>query len=167
MKKKSIILLTMILSCGFSLQYANGAADLNGTWEGPTYAESAGAELVMTLVLKHEGDNISGTIKDDMGYLDCKVEDATLEDDVLKFKAMAVTPVGDLIVEFSMKVAGSAMEGEWQAEDGSSGTWSPEKKVSEFQAQAQTHIIGGLGRSSGRIHEVVKGAAQVERRPNP
>ena len=128
MKKMSILLLTLILSSGFNLLFADGAADLSGTWEGPTYAESAGAELVMTLVLKHEGDNVSGTIKDDMGYLDCMIKDASLEDDVLKFKATAVTPVGDLIVEFVMKVAGPAMEGEWQAEDGSSGTWSPEKK---------------------------------------
>jgi len=136
MKKRLILMLLMALSLGFSFLDAHGAADLSGTWEGPTYAESAGAELVLTLALKHEGEFISGTIKDDMGYLDCAIEDASLENDVLIFKAKAVTPAGDLIVKFAMKVAGSMMEGEWQAEDGSSGVWSPDKKVSEFQPQA-------------------------------
>ncbi|MFA9453261.1 MAG: hypothetical protein ACERK6_05030 [Candidatus Aminicenantaceae bacterium] len=128
MKKLHIILLVMTLSFGFSLLVAREAVDLTGTWEGPTFAESAGAELVMTLILKHEDESLSGTIKDDMGYLDCEIEEASLESGILKFKATAITPIGDLIVDFAMKVSESTMEGEWQAGDGSSGTWSPEKK---------------------------------------
>lgn len=128
MKKLHIILLVMTLSFGFSLLVAHEAVDLTGTWEGPTFAESAGAELVMTLILKHEGESLSGAIKDDMGYLDCEIEEASLENGILKFKATAITPIGDLIVDFAMKVSESTMEGEWQAGDGSSGTWSPEKK---------------------------------------
>ena len=128
MKKQHIILLMTILALGFGMLDAHEAADLTGTWEGPSYAESAGAELVLTLVLEQDDEGITGSIKDDMGYLDCAIEEATLADDVLKFKARAKTPVGDLVVSFAMKVAGSSMEGEWQAEDGSSGTWNPAKK---------------------------------------
>jgi hypothetical protein len=128
MKKLNICLLMLILAGSAGLSDAREDANLTGTWEGATYAESAGAELVLTLVLEEEDGIISGTIKDDMGYLDCAVEGAGLENGILKFKATAVTPGGDLIVEFEMKVTGSTMEGEWQAEDGSSGTWNPEKK---------------------------------------
>jgi hypothetical protein len=128
MKKLNICLLMLILAGSAGLLDAREAANLTGTWEGATYAESAGAELVLTLVLEHEDGAISGTIRDDMGYLDCAVEEASLKNGILKFKAMAVTPGGNLIVEFEMKVEGSAMEGEWQAEDGLSGTWNPEKK---------------------------------------
>ncbi len=128
MKKQHLILLMTILAFGYGMLNAYEAADLTGIWEGTTYAESAGAELVLTLVLEQEGDGITGSIKDDMGYLDCAIEEATLIDDVLNFKATAITPVGDLIVSFAMEASGSTMEGEWEAEDGSSGTWNPTKK---------------------------------------
>jgi len=128
MKKLHILMLLMTLSFGSSLQGAREAVDLTGTWEGPTFAEGAGIELVLTLVLKQEGDTISGTIKDDQGYIDCEIEEPGLENEILKFKAMAVTPAGDLAVEFEMTVKGSDMEGEWQAEDGTYGIWNPEKK---------------------------------------
>ena len=128
MKKLHIILLMLILSFSSSLLGAREAVDLTGTWEGPTFAEGAGIELVLTLVLKQEGDTISGTVKDDQGYIDCELGEASLENGILKFKATAITPIGDLIVDFAMKVSESTMEGEWQAGDGSSGTWNPAKK---------------------------------------
>jgi len=128
MRKLHIILLMLILSFSSSLLGASEAVDLTGTWEGPTFAEGAGIELILTLVLKQEGDTISGTIKDDQGYIDCEIEEPGLENDALQFKAMAVTPAGDLLVNFELKVTGSTMEGEWEAEDGTYGTWNPEKK---------------------------------------
>ncbi len=128
MKKLHILLLMLILSCSSSLLDAREAVDLAGTWEGPTYAEGAGIELILTLVLKHEGDGISGTITDDQGFIDCEIEEASLDNDVIKFKALAVTPAGDLLVDFELKVTESTMEGEWQAEDGTSGIWNPAKK---------------------------------------
>jgi hypothetical protein len=128
MKRITVLLLALILAFGFSQLGARADVDLTGTWEGPTYAEGAGMELVLTLVLEQQGSTISGTIKDDQGYVDCEIKEPSLEDDVLKFQAMAVTPGGDLFVEFRMQVTESTMEGEWQAEDGSSGIWNPKKK---------------------------------------
>ncbi|UCC39286.1 MAG: hypothetical protein JSV96_16030 [Candidatus Aminicenantes bacterium] len=101
--------------------------DLNGTWEGSTLVEGAGIELVLTLVLEHKADTITGKLNDDQGYIDSEITEVTLENNVLTFNAIANTPDGDIPMSFKMTVTGDKMEGEWEA-GGVYGSWSPERK---------------------------------------
>ena len=75
--------LLFILPQAFSQEQTN----LTGTWEGPTYVEGAGIELVMILVLEHKDDTITGKLNDDQGYIDSEIKEVKLEGNVFTFQA--------------------------------------------------------------------------------
>jgi hypothetical protein len=119
-----VIILFLFSSVVFSL----GKVDLTGTWEGETYVEG-GPTLFLTLTLEHKADAITGTITDDMGYIDSEVTEAKLEGDAFTFQAVAQSPVGEIVLVFNLKVTENSMEGTWESEDGSySGEWTAERE---------------------------------------
>lgn len=127
MKKNLAILVVLGL---FLVSNSTLAAQVNltGTWEGPTYAEGAGIDLVFTLVLEHKGSTITGKLSDDMGYISCDITEVNLEKDVLTFQAVANTPDGDIPMTFKMNVMEGKLEGKWEAGDAVYGEWTAEKK---------------------------------------
>ncbi len=128
MKKLPLMCLILALFAGLILADAEPAINLTGTWEGPTYADGPGIELTMTLVLKHEGETITGAINDDLGYLDCEIKDPKIEGGVFTFSATAMTPDGDVPVDFKLNISEAALEGEWTAGDVAYGSWTANKK---------------------------------------
>jgi hypothetical protein len=110
------------------LAFSQEKVDLNGTWEGPMHVEEAGIDLLLTLALEHKDDTITGKLNDDMGYINCDITEAKLENDVFTFEAVAVTPDGEIPMSFKMTVTGDKMEGEWDAGGMAFGTWAPERK---------------------------------------
>jgi len=120
----SVLLLSGVL-------LGQGKVDLTGTWEGETYVEG-GPILVLTLVLEHKDNTITGNLNDDAGYIDSEISEAKLENDIFTFKVVAQAPEGEVVLDFKVTVAGDSLEGEWQAEDGSySGSWSAARKTAE------------------------------------
>ena len=127
MKKNLSILavlgLLIILNSAFAAEI-----NLTGTWEGPTYAEGAGIDLVFTVVLEHKDGAITGTLTDDMGYINCDITEAKLENNIFTFEAIANTPDGDMPLKFNMTVTENKLEGKWDAGDAVYGEWTAEKK---------------------------------------
>ena len=95
--------------------------------EGPTLVEGAGIELVLTLVVEQEGDEIKGKINDDQGFIDCEITEPKLEGNTFTFLAVANTPDGDYEMIFEVEIEGNTMTGTWEVE-GMYGEWTAEKK---------------------------------------
>ena len=74
--KKTTILLAVILLSGLA---SAAQINLTGTWEGPLPVADAGIELVVTLECQHSGDEITGKINDDQGFIDCEITEAKLD----------------------------------------------------------------------------------------
>ena len=127
MKNKTIvfIILSVFAVSGVSIAYQE--LNISGTWEGPTLVESAGIELILTLVVEQEGDEIKGKINDDQGFIDCEISEPKLEGNTFTFLATAVTPDGDYELLFEVEVEGDTMTGSWET-DGSYGEWTAQKK---------------------------------------
>ncbi len=128
MKRIQLMALMLSLLVGLTLADSEQTVNLTGTWEGPTYAEGPGIELTMTLVLKHEGDAITGVINDDLGYIDCEITDPKIAGGVFTFSATAMTPDGDIPMDFTLNISESTLEGEWTVGDMASGSWTAHKK---------------------------------------
>jgi hypothetical protein len=124
MRRKLLLIMGLAVFILSSFVFSLGKTDLTGTWEGETYVEG-GPTLVLTLILEHKGDEITGTLADDMGYIDAEISDAKLEGDAFSFNAIAQTPVGELTLIFKVTVAENSMEGAWESEDGAyAGEWT-------------------------------------------
>lgn len=98
--------------------------DLTGKWKGPTVAQGPDIEIMLTLILNHKDNAITGKLTDDQGYINCDITGVKLAKDVLTFKAIANTPDGNLGMGFQMTVKGDEMKGKWEAEDGVTGSWT-------------------------------------------
>lgn len=100
---------------------------LNGVWEGTIYLSGIDIDMEIVLVLAEENGTVTGHISDDWGYLDCDITDPELKQNILTFKAMAVTSQNDHQMIFRMTLAGDEMTGQWESL-GSFGEWSLVKK---------------------------------------
>lgn len=120
--------LFLVLFLISSMAFAQEGNNLTGTWEGATWVAGPEIELVLTLVLVHDKDKITGKINDDAGYINCEITEVKLEKNVFTFNAVANAPDGDVIMTFELKVAGDKIDGQWTTEGGFSGTWTPQRK---------------------------------------
>ena len=94
--------------------------DLSGTWVGETEVPDEVEPDVMTLVLKKEAGDYTGTITDSMGMLnEAACEDIKFVDNKLTFNVEVDTGSEYLQVYLSFTVEGDTMTGFWEAEDGS------------------------------------------------
>ncbi|MBN1272872.1 MAG: hypothetical protein JXB26_11450 [Candidatus Aminicenantes bacterium] len=128
MKKQVTVCLTLILFLGALPSFMLAGVNLTGTWEGSTYVEGPGIDLLLTLVLEHKGETITGKIHDDMGYIDCEISEVFLDGNKLNFKAVAMTPDGDIDMTFKMEVGETELKGEWSVGDMAHGSWTAVKK---------------------------------------
>ncbi len=124
--KLSLILALAVLVFSGSM-FSSGKTDLTGTWEGETLVEG-GPALFLTLTLEHKGDAITGSLTDDMGYIDSEITDAKLEGDAFMFQAVAQSPAGEIVLVFNVTATADSMEGAWESDDGAySGEWTATK----------------------------------------
>ena len=75
MREKFLAIFGLALFVLSGLVFSLAGTDLTGTWEGETYVEG-GPTLVLTLTLEHEGEVITGTLADDIGYIDAEISEA-------------------------------------------------------------------------------------------
>ena len=128
-KKKSIIYVSLIFVLAICVNTIYAETNLSGTWEGPTYVEGPGIELVLTLELKHEDGKFSGIMNDDLGYIDSEITEASFKENVLTFTVNVQPPEGDVPMIFKLKFENDTLEGNWSAGDGLyEGNWKAEKK---------------------------------------
>jgi hypothetical protein len=88
----------------------------------------AGIELQLTLTLEKKDGRLTGRLEDDMGYIDCEIADALLEDTALTFTAVAQTPDGSFDMTFDMRIDGETMTGTWEIPGMAAGDWTAEKQ---------------------------------------
>jgi len=124
----STALIFCILVLSFNLTFAQ-KVDLNGTWQGATFAAGPDIDLTLTLVLEHKDNKITGKLKDDLGFINSPITEAKLVDKKLTFKSIAQTPDGDVGMSFKLTVKKDALDGSWQADDGTTGDWAAKKVV--------------------------------------
>jgi len=127
MRRNRMVLMTLSLLMIIGIAYSQEKLDLTGTWEGSTFAEGPGFDMVFTLVLEHKNDAITGKLSDDMGYIDSEITEVKLDGDVLTFEAIAMTPDGDVTMVFTMKCSAGELKGEWDAEGEAYGEWTATK----------------------------------------
>jgi hypothetical protein len=120
---KTLVIILVLLLAAFT--FAAGA-DLSGTWEGDTEVDGAAVDLI--LVLKKAGPSYSGTITDSAGYSDnSEIGNVKLEGNQLSFTFMIFNGSENMAVYVEVEVVGSAMKGNWESEDGNSGSVKLEK----------------------------------------
>ena len=128
MRRNGSILLVLSLLFTIGIAFSQAKLDLTGTWEGPTYAEGPGFDMVFTLVLEQKNDVITGKLNDDLGYIDSDITEVTLTDGVLTFEAVANSPEGEIFMSFTLKCSNSELKGEWDAGGGAAyGEWTATK----------------------------------------
>lgn len=128
MRGKLSLILALAVFTLSGVVFSLGGVDLTGTWEGETYVEG-GPTLMLTLSLEHKGEEITGALTDDMGYIDSEITEAKLEGEMFTFKAIAQSPAGEIALVFKVTVKGDSMEGAWESEDGAySGEWTASRE---------------------------------------
>ena len=129
MKKNIVLFAVLIFVCTIGINSIHAQANLTGTWEGPTYVEGPGIDLMLTLEIKHEDGKITGRINDDLGYIDADITDVSFQDNVLKFTTEAQPPEGTIPMVFELKFENGVLDGKWNVGEGLyEGTWAAEKK---------------------------------------
>jgi len=127
MRNFSILLVIILITISIPIG-AQEKINLTGTWKGETLAEGPDIDIILTLVIEHKNDGISGQLEDDMGFIDSEITDAKLDTNILTFKSIAQTPDGDVGMTFKLTVTGDEMKGDWEAEDGVFGLWTAKKQ---------------------------------------
>jgi len=103
--------------------------DLSGTWVGETEVPGATEPDKLTLVFEKKDGEYTGKISDSMGMVqDAECEDLEFEDNTLTFNFLVNTGEEYLRVDVTLTVEGDKMKGDWQTEDGSSGSIELEKQ---------------------------------------
>jgi hypothetical protein len=127
-KNTSIYTLGVFLIAAAVLTYGQ-SIDLSGTWMGETEIPDAFEPDEVTLILIKENGEYSGKVSDTMGMFDeTDCEDIEFSDNKLTYNILAQTENGAMRIFVSMIVDGDTMAGQWEAEDGSTGEVTMEKK---------------------------------------
>jgi hypothetical protein len=126
----SVVFIFCILVLSFNLVLAQ-KVDLNGTWQGATFAAGPEIDLMFTLVIEQKGSKITGKLKDDLGFINSPITEAKLVENNLTFKSIAQTPDGDYDMIFKMNVKNNVLDGSWTAGDGANGDWTAKKVVAK------------------------------------
>ena len=121
--KKALIsftLLAFLIGFGAAVSYGQGV-DLTGTWRGATEVPDQGTDE-MTLVIKKENGEYSGTITDSFGMMtDTECEEMEFKDGTLTFHFTIFMGTESMTVWINLTVEGDKMTGYWEVADGSQG----------------------------------------------
>ncbi len=129
MKKalSSLTLLAFLIGLGAALSYGQDV-DLTGTWRGSTEVPDQGTDE-MTLVIKKENGELSGTVTDSFGMMmDTECEEMEYKDGTLTFNFTIFMGSESMTVWINLTVEGDEMNGYWEVADGSQGDIHFEKE---------------------------------------
>jgi hypothetical protein len=127
--KKWIFPILLAASLVFCLGTLFGqAVNITGTWEGTTYVPDRGDDQV-TLVLKKDGETYSGTVTDSMGMAsESKLENVQFKDETLTAEFLIFNGSDYVRINFTLKVSGEMLVGNWTDPGGESGTLELKRK---------------------------------------
>lgn len=115
---KNLVMILVLLLVAFT--FAAGA-DLSGIWKGETAVD--GAAVDMTLVLQKAGASYTGAITDSAGYSDnTEIQDVKLNGNQMSFTFMIFNGSENMAVYVAVEIDGGTMKGNWESEDGNSGS---------------------------------------------
>lgn len=124
----AIPIIILFLGAAASSGTAQEKVNLVGTWVGPASMEGQ-PDNELTLVMVEKDGKLAGTITGEYETLvDTPLENILVEKGVFSFDIMISAGGDEIKAVFKMKVAGDAMEGEFEIPDmGGGGTWKAEK----------------------------------------
>ncbi len=121
---------TLLMICAVALVLAlparagAQAIDVSGEWAMAVNTDNG--QIPVTLVLKQEGEKITGTIRSDMGE---QVLEGTMKEKTLSFAFNFSTPDGNsMVVTMTGIVDGTSIKGTFDAGGMMSGEWTATKK---------------------------------------
>jgi hypothetical protein len=128
-KSSSIFVLLVFLLALSSGIFFCQQADLSGKWVGQAEVPNAVDPDKLTLVLEKKEAGYAGKISDSMAMLqDTELEDLEFKDNKLSCNFLVNTGESYLRVNMTLTVEGNKMNGNWEAEDGSSGSVELERE---------------------------------------
>jgi hypothetical protein len=128
-KSSSIFVFLVFLLALFAGTPFCQQVDLSGKWVGQTEVPNAAEPDKLTVVLEKKEGGYKGKISDSMGMLqDTELEDLEFKDNKLTCNFLVNTGESNLKVNMTLTVEGDKMKGNWEAEDGSSGSVELERE---------------------------------------
>ena len=104
-----------LLLAGITVQAQDKKPDVAGTWTWSQQGRNGGPGRTNTLVLKVEGDKITGTLtspgRRGGAANELKIEDPKLEGDQLSFKITRQFGGNEMVQKYSAKVEGDTLKG--------------------------------------------------------
>ena len=123
MRKLVLLMCAVVLVLAVPARASAQALDVSGEWAMTVNTDNG--QIPVTLVLKQEGERVTGTIRSDMGE---QVLVGTLKEKTLTFAFPFATPDGtSMTVTMTGTVDGTSMKGSFDA-GGMSGEWTATKK---------------------------------------
>jgi hypothetical protein len=128
-KSSSIfVLLVFLLALSAGVFFCQ-QVDLSGKWVGQTEVPNAAEPDKLTLVLEKKEAGYTGKISDSMGMLqETELENVEFKDNKLSCNFLVNTGESYLRVHITLTVEENKMNGNWEGEDGSSGSVELERE---------------------------------------
>ncbi|MFC2157236.1 hypothetical protein ACFLT9_05305 [Acidobacteriota bacterium] len=128
MKKMVQILTLIVFMASLTGGMVFAQTDLTGTWIGATEVPDIGEDAI-TLVLVKKENTYTGTITDSAGMAEeAEITDVDFSEGKLTFNFTIYNGSEYMDVACALTVDGNKMTGQWETEDGSSGSIELEKK---------------------------------------
>lgn len=124
MKKLVLLLCAVALVLALPARSSAQALDVSGEWAMSVNTDNG--QIPATLVLKQEGEKITGSIRSDMGE---SVIEGTMKEKTLSFAFNFSTPDGSsMVVTMTGTVDGTSIKGTFDAGGMMTGEWNATKK---------------------------------------
>lgn len=122
MRKTIPIFASLIFLLALGNWISHGAdVDLSGKWVGTTEVPDATETDQVTLILKKENGEYSGTVNDSLGMAtDAEIENVEFKDNTLTFDFTVFDGYENVQIYVTLEVEGDTMKGYWESDDGSS-----------------------------------------------
>lgn len=114
---RSTILLKLSLAAAAVMTLAataRAAADPNGTWKWK-FTTQGGQEFELSLVLKQEGEKLTGAVTLPMGQ-SVDIKDGTFKDDEVRFQTVFERDGNSFVTKYQGKVDGDTIKGKTERE---------------------------------------------------
>jgi hypothetical protein len=124
MKKLVVLLCGVAVVLALPARSSAQAVDVTGEWAMTVNTDNG--QIPVTLVLKQEGEKVTGSLRSDMGE---SVLEGTMKEKTLSFAFNFSTPDGNsMVVTMTGTVDGSSIKGTFDAGGMMSGAWEATKR---------------------------------------
>ena len=124
MKKLVLLMCAVALVLALPGRSSAQALDVSGEWAMTVNTDNG--QIPVTLVLKQEGEKVTGTIRSEMGE---QVLEGTMKEKTLSFAFPYATPDGtSMTVTMTGIVDGTSIKGSFDAGGMMTGEWTATKK---------------------------------------